>query len=48
MSKSTVHCILATMLERDYVTKTLNEPTRLGRNFFSMLSYHINSARTAG
>ena len=43
MSKSTVHRILATMLERDYVTKTLNGAYAIGPKLFSMLSYHINS-----
>lgn len=43
MSKSTVHRILATMFERDYVTKTLNGTYAIGPKLFSMLSYHINS-----
>ena len=43
MSKSTVHRILATMFERDYVTKTLNGAYAIGPKLFSMLSYHINS-----
>ena len=43
MSKSTVHRILATMLERDYDTKTLNGAYAIGPKLFSMLSYHINS-----
>ena len=43
MSKTTVHRILSTMLERDYVQKTLDGAYAIGPKLFGMLSYHINS-----
>lgn len=43
MSKSTVHRIVATMLRRGYVEKTLEGRYTIGPKMFHTLSYHINS-----
>lgn len=43
MSKSTVHRILGSLLERNYVSKTRDGVYSIGPKLFSMLSHHINS-----
>lgn len=43
MSKSTVHRILGTMLDRGYAEKTLEGLYTIGPKMFDTLSYHINS-----
>lgn len=43
LSKTTVHRILQTLLERAYVEKTLDGYYAIGPKLFHTLSYHINS-----
>jgi IclR family KDG regulon transcriptional repressor len=43
MSKTTVHRILHTMLDRGYVEKTLDGSYAIGPKMFDILSYHIDS-----
>lgn len=43
MSKSTVHRILSTLVERGYAEKTLEGRYTIGPKMFDTLSYHINS-----
>lgn len=43
ISKSTIHRILKTLLERGMVNKTLDTNYTIGPKMFNMLSYHINS-----
>lgn len=43
LSKSTVHRILHTLLERNYAEKTLEGTYAIGPKMFHTLSYHINS-----
>jgi len=43
LSKSTVHRILGTLLERDYAKKNHDGVYTIGPKMFNTLSYHINS-----
>lgn len=43
LSKTTVHRLLQTLLDRSYVEKTLDGQYVIGPTMFNTLSYHINS-----
>lgn len=43
LSKSTVHRLLQTLLEKEYVSKNLDGNYSIGSKFIELASYHINS-----